>query len=222
MLIIKSFCNGDFQIGKFAIVISISSLVWIQNGCTPTQQADNPEILALYQKDLAIRDLDAKTDTVILERYDKVHRERIFELLAENLILTPLDKMRAAWILQHTAAKMCDGEVTSMSPENFLLAYQLSSASLSQLIALKDTATIRKQQVRRIMALNYDRYLLYTFGYQKFGTQFVFDQKSGEMLLAPIDTNLCTDLERAEHQVEPLPYLLKSYKMKPLEKAEGK
>lgn len=175
---------------------------------------DNPIIQDLYLKDIEIRELDAKTDTVNLEEYDKVHREKIFQLLAENKVITSKDKIRAAWILQHTVAKICEGEVTSMSPENFLLAYKLSSMALSQLQTEGDTSTIRKENIPRVVALNYDRYLLFTKGYQKFGTQFVFDDKSGEMLLAPIDTSLSNDAERERYYVEPLKVLLQKYKMK--------
>lgn len=177
---------------------------------------DNPLIKTLYQKDIEIRELDAKTDTVNLEKYDKKHREQIFQLLAENKLVTPKDKVRAAWILQHTAAKYCEGEITSLSPENFLLAYQLSSAALEQLTVQNDTATIRKENIPRVIALNLDRYLLYSFGYQKFGTQFVFDEATGEMLLAPVDTSLSSDEERRKFNVEPLDQLLSKYKMKPL------
>lgn len=177
---------------------------------------DNPLIKTLYQKDIEIRELDAKTDTVNLEAYDKKHREQIFQLLAENKLVTPKDKVRAAWILQHTAAKYCEGEITSLSPENFLLAYQLSSAALEQLTVQNDTATIRKENIPRVIALNLDRYLLYSFGYQKFGTQFVFDEATGEMLLAPVDTSLSSDEERRKFNVEPLDQLLSKYKMKPL------
>lgn len=183
-----------------------------------TKENDNPLIEKLYLKDIEIRELDAKTDTVNLEDYDKIHREQIFQLLAESKIVTIKDKIRAAWILQHTAAKFCDGELTSISPENFLLAYKLSSTALSQLKKDKDTLTIRKENIPRIVALNYDRYLLFTFGYQKFGTQFVFDDKTGEMLLAPIDTTLSSDVEREKYNVEPLNALLRKNKMKPLPK----
>lgn len=170
----------------------------------------------LYQKDVEIRELDAKTDTVNLENYDKKHRAQVFQLLAENKVISPKDKIRAAWILQHTVAQYCDGKLTSMSPENFLLAYKLSSSALSMLEKENDTATIRRYSIPRIVALNYDRYLLYTLGYQKFGTQFIFDDQSQEMILAPIDTTLCNDNERKKHNVEPLQVLLSTNKMKPM------
>ncbi len=185
---------------------------------TVVETKDNALLEELYLKDVEIRELDEKTDTVNLENYDKVHREHVFQLLAENKVLTVRDKIRAAWILQHTAAKLCDGEVTSLSPENFLMAYKLSSTALAQLEIEKDTLTIRKEKIPRIVALNYDRYLLYTLGYQKFGTQFVFDAKTNEMLLAPIDTTLSNDVERKKYYVESLHELLKQYKVKSMPK----
>jgi hypothetical protein len=194
----------------------------LTSGCAVNKQkityvvVDNPIIKELYEKDIQIRELDAKTDTVNLEEYDKKHREQIFQLLADNKIITARDKFRAALILQHTAAKFCDGELTSISPENFLLAYKLSTTALSMLENENDTLTLRKGHTQRMIALNYDRYLLYSFGYQKFGTQFVFDDKTEEMVLAPIDTTLSSDAERAKYYVEPINTLLKKYRMKPM------
>lgn len=198
------------------LLLILATLSCTTKNTGPGKIADNTLVEALYQKDIAIRELDAKTDTVNLEEYDKKHREQVFQLLAENKLQTPNDKVRAAWILQHTATKYCDGAITSISPENFLLAFKLSSAALDQLTKQNDTATIRKQNVRRIIALNYDRYLLFSFGYQKFGTQFVFDDKTAEMLLAPVDTTLSTDEERKRFNVEPLHQLRANYKVKPL------
>nr|WP_315176554.1 hypothetical protein [uncultured Flavobacterium sp.] len=179
---------------------------------------DNIVINQLYLKDIEIREIDAKTDTVNLEKYDKKHRDQIFQFLADNKIITPKDKYRAAWILQHTAAKICEGELTSLSPENFLLAYRLSSSALMQLTIQNDTILIKKMNLPRIVALNYDRYLLFTYGYQKFGTQFIFDDKTGEMILAPINETLSSDQERKKFNVEPLGQLLKTHRMKPMPK----
>lgn len=208
------------SINFFACVI-VGILI---SGCAVNNQkqnstsviVDNLIIKELYEKDIQIRELDAKTDTVNLEEYDKKHREQIFQLLAENKVITAKDKYRAALILQHTAAKFCDGELTSISPENFLLAYKLSSTALSMFEDVKDSTTLKKGHIQRMVALNYDRYLLYSYGYQKFGTQFVFDDKTEEMLLAPIDTTLASDAERAKYYVEPIHTLLKKHRMKPM------
>jgi outer membrane murein-binding lipoprotein Lpp len=206
------------------ILVACSLAGTLLSGCAVNRQkqniasvtADNLIIKELYEKDIQIRELDAKTDTVNLEYYDKKHREQIFQLLAENKVITAKDKFRAALILQHTAAKFCDGELTSISPENFLMAYKLSTTALSILENGNDTITLRKGHIQRMVALNYDRYLLYSYGYQKFGTQFVFDDKTEEMLLAPIDTTLASDAERAKYYVEPMHMLLKKHRMKPM------
>lgn len=205
------------------ILVFIASFIFISCKATLKQQSelskDNLLIEKMYLEDLRIRELDAKSDTLNLEQYDKVHREKIFELLANNQIKTPLDKYRSALILQHTAAKLCEGQITSISPENFLLAFHLSSSALNDLEVKNNTSSIKKENVIRMIALNYDRYLLFSFGYQKFGTQFVFDEHTNEMLLAPIDTTLSNDEERVKYKVEPYNELLRKYKMKPMPKS---
>lgn len=204
----------EFSLTCLSLVLAVSCNNNVSH--QTASKEDNPLIIKLYNEDIEIRDLDAKTDTVNLENYDKVHREKIFELLAQNKVITPMDKYRAALILQHTAAKYCDGELTSLSPENFLLAFHLSSSALNELKAMNDTITIKNEYVPRMVALNYDRFLLYSVGYQKYGTQFVFDDITGEMLLAPIDPTLTNDDERLQYNVESLDQLLSKYKIRPM------
>jgi hypothetical protein len=208
---------------KFFYLIILSALFLIVSCHNNVERQivkieDNSLIVKLHSKDIQIRELDFKTDTVNLENYDKIHREKTFELLANNQVKTPMDKYRAALILQHTAAKICDGQLTSLSPENFLLAFHLSSSALNELKALNDSITIKKECIPRMVALNYDRFLLFSVGYQKYGTQFVFDDVTGDMLLAPINTTLTNDEDRKQYQVETLEQLLTKYKMKPLPK----
>lgn len=200
----------------FAVALIGCNHVQDADEITTSSPTDNLVLIELAEKDQFIRKLDEETDTVILEKYDRKHRNAVFELLAAGAVKTPMDKYRAALILQHTAGKMCEGELTSISPENFLLAYQLSSSAWGELEAAGDSATIYNEAIPRMVALNMDRYLLYTEGYQKFGTQFVFDDQAGDFVLAPIDTCLCTDADRIKHQVEPLFALLQKYQMKPL------
>jgi len=57
---------------------------------------DNPTIIKMYLKDIEIREFDSKTDTVNLEDYDKIHRDKIFVMLAKNQVITPMDKYSAA------------------------------------------------------------------------------------------------------------------------------
>lgn len=198
------------------LIKSLSLVLLIATGCSVKEQEqeaeiiDNPIIDNLYKIDLEIRELDARTDTVNLEDYDKRHREKVFELLAQGLVITPMDKFKASWILQHTNVTTCEGELKSISPENFLLAYYLVES------ALKDTAKFHQKIPAKMAALNYDRYLLFTKGYQKYGTQRVFDDEGNEFL-APIDTTLATDEERKRYGVETFKELTGKYKLKPFE-----
>lgn len=121
-----------------------------------TEIVDNKLLDSIYKKDLEIRELDAQTDTIRLEDYDKVHRNMVFEQLSQGLVITPRDKFKASWILQHTNVTSCEGELKSISPENFLLAYHLMIA------AIRDTAKFHQKVPVKMAALNYDRYLLFT------------------------------------------------------------
>ncbi len=78
----------------------------------------------------------------------------IFDLLASNQVKTPVYKFRATFTLQHTAAKSCDGQITSISAKNFLLAYHLSSSALTQLQLQQDMTTIKRINMAKLVALN--------------------------------------------------------------------
>ena len=49
---------------------------------------DNEPLKSMYEKDLEIRELNAKEDTIRLEDYDKIHREKVFELLSQGLVIS--------------------------------------------------------------------------------------------------------------------------------------
>ena len=138
-----------------------------------------------------------------MEPKDKIHRQRVMELLSENLIITPDDKFNAALILQHTALTYCNDRLKSISSENYYLAYTLVKSSMES--GNKDAAYL--------VAATYDRFLYFTEGYQKYGTQKIYYEEEGGMLWAPIDT-LTTDEERKKYGVKPLSELLKETKMK--------
>lgn len=154
---------------------------------------NNLELKKMVEKDQAIRMSNNVTN---LEEIDQLHRYRVFELLALDSIKTNEDKINAALILQHTALEYCGDKLKSKSPENYLLAYHFSKAA-------------------SFIAVTYDRYLLYTKGYQKYVTQRVFEDKTGEEVWAPIDQST-TDQERALYNVPPLDSLLSKYRMKSL------
>ena len=175
-------------------------------GCTSTSSSqheaitDNEELKSMVRKDQEIR----LNDTIDWEPIDRTHRERVMWLLANNKVRTNEDKLNASLLLQHTALTFCNGELKSISAENYLMAYQLSKSAFEN--GAKNAAYLS--------AVTYDRYLLYTDGHQKFGTQRVFNDTTKEEMWAPIDPKT-TDEERARYNVPPLNELLKKYKMKP-------
>jgi hypothetical protein len=167
----------------------------------PTE-SDNPELAKMVEKDQEIRSIESDEP---LENTDIIHRKRVMELLVEGKIKTEQDKFNAALILQHTALTYCDGKLISLSPENYFLAYSLSKSAFES--GYKDAAYLT--------AATLDRYLLFTAGYQKYGTQKVYDEKTDEMVWAPIDS-LTEDKEREKLNVKPLADLLKENKMQQL------
>lgn len=152
----------------------------------------------MYNDDIALRQSDSNDP---LEISDRVRRKKVLQLLAEDKIVTDNDKFHAAYILNHTGLVFCDGSVKSVSAENYYLAYQLAKSSFEN----------GNEEARYFTAAFYDRYLLYTKGFQKYGTQRVFEDN--QELWAPIDP-LTTDEEREHYGIESLKELLKKHKMK--------
>ena len=190
----------------FKKIIFVFTVIFI--GCKITSKKDenaisnNLELKKMVEKDQAIR---MSKDVTNLEEIDQLHRNRVFELLALDSIKTNEDKINAALILQHTALEYCGDKLKSISPENYLLAYQFSKSAFNN----------GHKKAANFVAVTYDRYLLYTKGYQKYGTQRVFEDKTGEEVWAPIDQST-SDQERALYNVPPLDSLLAKYKIRPL------
>ena len=184
--------------------ILLLSVLLLQSCNEPTSKTDsiknNSELEQMVIDDQEIRMSDSDEP---MEPKDKIHRHRVMELLSENLIKTPEDKFNAALILQHTALTYCDNELKSISPENYYLAYTLAKSSMES--GNKDAAYL--------VAATYDRFLYFTEGYQKYGTQKIYYEETDGMLWAPIDT-LTTDEDRKKYGVKPLQELLKESKMK--------
>lgn len=185
---------------KLVILVFLFCLLGIFS-CKKNEEiiSDNIELKNMVIKDQEMRQLD----TLDMEPIDKKHRMKVMELLAQGKVKTQKDKFNAALILQHTALTYCDQKLVSISPENYYLAYQLVKNSFEE----GDTS------VATMVATTYDRYLLYTEGFQKYGTQRVYDESTDSFLWAPIDTTT-TDQERAKYKIKPLIDLLKEYKMK--------
>jgi len=133
-------------------------------------------------------------------RTDDERRARVIELIAAGAVVTPRDKFNAGLVLQHTGLTFCDGELKSVSPENYLLAHRYFEAALAAGV----------EDARGLSATAIDRYLSFTKGVQKYGTNLVINQKTGKSEWVPIDRGT-TDAERARYGVAPLATLLARY-----------
>lgn len=157
---------------------------------------DNAELIEMVKKDQQVR----QSNSSDYEPVDKNHREKVMSMLANGKIITGLDKFNAALILQHTALIFCNDELQSLSAENYLLAYYLAKSAYES--GYKDA--------KYFTAVTYDRYLLYTKGCQKYGTQRIIDSKTNQEVWAPIDP-VTTDAEREKYGVPKLDSLKKQY-----------
>jgi hypothetical protein len=198
MINIKPLFENLLVISFFA-VISLAACK-PQNKTISVTVSDNPQLKELVRIDQQMR----QNDTLDMEPVDKKHREIVLSLLANGLIKTNEDKFNASLILQHTALTFCNDKLRSISPENYLLAHQLAKSAFES----------GDKSAAYMTAATYDRYLLYTEDYQKYGTQRVIDEPTGQEVWAPIDPGT-TDQERAKYNVPPLSELLKKYRMKP-------
>lgn len=160
--------------------------------------AQNAELKALKQEDQAVRGVPAEGIGKIT-RTDDDRIKRVLELLAQGAAQTPEDKFNAALVLQHTGLKFCEKRMVSQSPYNYLLAHFLARESFEAGYA----------NARGLVAMTIDRYLAFTEGYQKYGTNIVVDQNTGKDVWVRIDRNT-SDAERARYGVLPLAELLKS------------
>jgi hypothetical protein len=118
-----------------------------------------------------------------LELLSRQHRDQVYEFLAQAVIATAEDLVRAARILARAGEQ---------SPESVLLAHHLAVTAVDEgMISAKVTA-----------ATTLDRYLALIDEPQKYGTQYITDS-AGNRLLYPVDT-LVTDSQRAAWGIDPL------------------
>jgi hypothetical protein len=156
--------------------------------------ANNAELAQLAAEDQAVRTGGADT------RSDDARREKVLEILAAGGATTAQDKFNAGIVLQHTGLTFCDGKLQSLSAENYLLAHFLFKEAMAGGI----------KGANYLVAASIDRYLSFTKGHQRYGTNRVIDQSTGKELLVPVDRNV-TDQERALYDVPPLHELLHQY-----------
>jgi len=166
---------------------------------TSSSPAQNAELKTLRQEDQASRGVPAEGIGKIT-RSDNDRIKRVLELLAQGAAQTPEDKFNAALVLQHTPATFCGKRLIGQSPDNYLLAHFLARQSFEAGYA----------DAGMLVAQTIDRYLAFTEGRQKYGTNFFPNQKTGKEELAPIDRSV-PDSERTRYGVAPLAELLKQF-----------
>jgi hypothetical protein len=159
---------------------------------------------AAYGQNLLLREL-AKEDQDYRsgKKVARTEQERLKLVLAQigaGGVNVPEDKCNAALVLQHTGLTYCEKRLVSLSPDNYLLAHHLA----------KSAYEAGYQAARSLVAQTIDRYLSFTEGYQKYGTNRINNEETGKEEWAPIDRNT-PDAERAKYGIAPLAELLKQF-----------
>jgi hypothetical protein len=160
----------------------------------PEAYGQNPSLRELAKEDQASR--SGKN----VARTDEERIKLVLALIGQGALITPEDKFNAALILQHTGLTFCDKRLVGVSSDNYLLAHFLFKSAFEA--GYKDA--------RYLVAASIDRYLSFTEGHQKYGTNRVINQETGREELVPIDRKTL-DSERAEYGVPPLSEILKQY-----------
>ena len=150
-------------------------------------------------RELAKEDQDSRTGKQV-ERTDEDRIKLVLAKIGEGSLKGAEDQFDAALILQHTGMDFCGKQLVSKSPDNYLLAHHLFKRAFDG--GYKDALYL--------IAASLDRYLSFTTGYQKYGTNRLFNQENGKEELVPIDRKT-SDEERAKYGVPPLAELLKKY-----------
>src|SRR5580765_3621278 len=152
----------------------------------PQSLAQNLELKKLAQQDQAVRMLPPEEASKV-NWHDDDRVQLVLEFLAKGTVQTPEDKFYAALILDHTPLGSCDDRVVAKSPYNYLLAHYLAKQSFAA--GYKDAGILVAQTM--------DRYLSFTVGHQKYGTNRVYNQTTDKEELVPIDRSV-PDSERAK------------------------
>ena len=153
----------------------------------------------LLLRELAKEDQDSRTGKNVV-RTDAERVKIVLAQIGQGALKIPEDNFNAALVLQHTGLTFCEKRLVGVSPDNYLLAHYLSNSAFEA--GYKDA--------RYLVAASIDRYLSFTEGYQKYGTQRVPNQETGKEEWVPIDRKT-SDSERAKYGVPPLSELLKKY-----------
>jgi len=168
--------------------------------------SQNTELRKLREEDQA-----AQRGAANIPRSDNDRAKLVLQLLAQGAAKTPEDKFNAALVLEHTPLTICGERMISYGSYNYLLAHYLAKEAFEG--GFKDAGIL--------VAAAIDRYLSFTEGHQKYGTNRIINQKTGAEELVPIDRDV-PDSERAKYGVPPLAQLLKMYPEQKRENSTGK
>jgi len=134
------------------------------------------ELRAMAKADQVGRATPGEIDPVA----DEARQQRVLALLAEGQVTGAEAQECAAWILQHSGLKLCNGSYQAISLDNYLLAHLLARSAAEQ----------GRKSARWLAAAALDRYLVYSGKPQKFGTQMVLDLKTEKMVIRNVSTTL--------------------------------
>lgn len=153
----------------------------------------------LLLKELAAEDQAARRGVPVTRR-DDLRVTLVLDELARGTVCSAVDHARAGLVLDHSPLTIREGIVVSPRPTDYLLAHLLAARALD----------LGYEPARLLVAQTIDRYLTFTVGVQRYGTNRLNDLTTGEEYLVPIDRTV-TDEERARYGVAPLAALLRQF-----------
>jgi hypothetical protein len=153
----------------------------------------------LLLRELATEDQDYRRGKKVT-RTDEDRIKIVLAQIAQGAVKIPEDQANAAIVLQHTGLAYCEKQIVGKSPDNYLLAHYLAKSAFED----------GYKEARFLVAQTLDRYLSFTEGTQKYGTNRVINPKTGKEEWVPIDRQT-TDSERTKYGVPPLAKLLKQF-----------
>lgn len=172
------------------------NLLWWMLAGVLLAPAQEPTLAELAREDQAQRRGGARP-----ARSDEDRIRIVLRKMAAGEVKTAKDRLHAGLILQHTPLELKDGKLQSKSQDNYLLAHYLFLRAMEE----------GEKAAGYLAAAAMDRYLSFTEGIQRYGTNRVIDPATEQELLVPIDRSV-SDAERARFGVPPLQELLKRYK----------
>lgn len=147
-----------------------------------SQQADNAELQNMYEQDQKER--QKIVDWLTLNKNDSVRRSRVYQLIAEEKVVTGKDNYHAAMIFQHGKDSV---------------AYRMAIKLMRKALELDTTVN------RWLLAAAIDRELMSRRKPQIYGTQYIKrNEPNAKWEKYMMDTTQLTDQERIYYHVESL------------------